>query len=144
MEIRRVPVDWDHPRDASGHPVALLRGSFSRVWREWRAGFVAWEKGAHQGCRSFDGTYLQWTGGEPRPSQYMPDWEYNDTTCYQVYETTTGGTPLSPVFADITLLATWASRNLPTSRGREGKKFQSVEKWIGWIEDQIDSRAEER
>lgn len=140
MEVRRVPPDWEHPRDTKAMHVPLLGGSFSRIWREWRAESLAWRRGLHPSAKQFDGTFLEWSGGEPVAAFYMPDWECSDATCFQIYETVTEGTPLSPVFSEVSMLASWAARNIHTRTDQDGKHYRSAESWLLWIEDQIDSR----
>jgi hypothetical protein len=115
-EVRRVPPNWKHPRDERGHEVPLLSGSYAATvlrWdecdKQWQAGFRDnWEGG----WKPLDGseecaTYAEWNGDRPRPEDYMPDWPDNERTHYQMYETTSEGTPISPVRETPEALARW-------------------------------------
>jgi hypothetical protein len=45
-------------------------------------------------------------------------------THFSLYETTTEGTPLSPVFPSISELAQWCSKNIPLWNGNFGPVYQ--------------------
>ena len=80
-EIRRVPLDWEHPRDERGEPIPLYsRGSLTpELVQELLA----------------EGDSL-----ERIESQYMPDFSAvpEQELGLQAYETTSEGLPISPVF----------------------------------------------
>jgi hypothetical protein len=69
-EVRRVPLDWQHPLDKSGRPIPLL---------------------AHEPGATIEDSDSQMPYFSTVPSEQMG-------IC--AYETTSEGTPLSPVFPD--------------------------------------------
>ena len=86
-EIRSVPLDWKHPTDANGHYIPLLDQSYREAMDEWSTVYPDED--------------------EPDPADYRPDWDESTATAYQVYETVTEGTPVSPVFATTSELRAW-------------------------------------
>lgn len=102
-EVRRVPPDWEHPRghrydpqrykplfDGFNTAVAAFQNDIDRV------GLVA---------------ALHENAGAPNPEDYMPDWPAEERTHYQMYETTSEGTPISPVMDSPEALARWLADN---------------------------------
>lgn len=103
-EIRRVPADWRHPKDDKGHFKPLYDG-----WRKYLSDKEAWLLGTHPQC---DPT-LSWEdyAGNHTAEDYMPDWPEADRTHYQIYETCTEGTPITPVLASFDAVCQWAADN---------------------------------
>ena len=85
-ECRRVAPDWKHPK-TDGRYVPLHGRDILEFWDE--------------------------EDGDPQfeESELMPDWTSEQATHYQMYEDTTEGTPISPVFATPEELATWLVEN---------------------------------
>ena len=83
-EIRRVPSDWQHPRDSNGYK-PLYDRSYETVMKEW----IEYEEPP-----------------KPDPDYYRPEWK-EEPTHYQIYETVTEGTPVSPVFASLDEMKDW-------------------------------------
>ncbi|RLC88690.1 MAG: hypothetical protein DRJ03_02095 [Chloroflexi bacterium] len=117
-EVRRVPKDWEHPLQNDGEPVPLFDGFQQRV-KDWDEGDEKWKQGL---CRSYlcngpewepignarvGDTYTDYAGPRPNPSDYVPDWPEAERTHYQMYESVTEGTPMSPVFETPEELARW-------------------------------------
>jgi hypothetical protein len=119
-EVRKVAVDWQHPKLNAMLFVPLLDGAkfskdlqrYEEDRRMWTLGQVrdpldqtAWisrgEAGLTQSC--FDTFY----GAPPASDEYMPLWDTNEATHYMLYETQTRGTPLTPAFATQDELAQW-------------------------------------
>ncbi len=98
-EIRRVPADWEHPRDAAGVYCPMHDYDFSDALRKWVREWEKWEKGTHPDREGRDYPYWEWAGGPPRPEYCRPVFE-EEPTHYQIYETVSEGIPVSPVFAD--------------------------------------------
>jgi hypothetical protein len=65
-----------------------------------------------------------YAGNCPRKSECMPAWPMANRTHFSLYETTTEGTPLSPVFPSISELAQWCSKNIPLWNGNFGPVYQ--------------------
>lgn len=120
-EIRRVPIGWEHPRQecrhspwAGGCDEAKRNGGkcyqpvydrdFETAATDWLKENAAWENGedsskagqeAETGERVF---YWEWGGSPPDREYYRPKWTDEECTAYQMYETVSEGTPVSPVF----------------------------------------------
>jgi hypothetical protein len=92
--------------------------SFADAAKDWKEHFLAWENG-HNLCfdrpRTEDdaGEYWEYNGNPPDRAYYRPDWDEKTRTHLQMYETTTEGTPISPVMATPEELARWLCN--PTS-----------------------------
>ena len=110
-EIRRVPPDWEHPRwtedDAPynslrsvvGEYRTLFDESYSEAVRRWVAGFQAFLINHPSGVDANGCSY--WEGESPPDKNHYRDREWNEeeATHYQVYETVSEGTPVTPHFA---------------------------------------------
>ena len=101
-EIRRVPPNWEHPKDSKGNFKSMYDEDFDAALTEWLEGYKLWKKGEHpdQQKEYYDkgDPYWEWNGAPPDPDYYRPKWE-QEPTWYQVYETVSEGTPVSPPFA---------------------------------------------
>lgn len=110
-EIRRVPAGWEHPRQNGGRCFKPLHDedfeSAARRWLDeldkWLAGGFAQTRAEHPEYGYDPETPLtcfdEWHGGYPDSEYYRPRWTLEEATHYQLYETVSEGTPLSPVFA---------------------------------------------
>lgn len=111
-EIRRVPPNWIHPKnDYCRHrptcdPVCykpLYGRYYQEVAREWLDGCIAWNNGTHEELISTPRLqkeypyYWEWHGRSPDPDDYVP-YKKNQATWFQVYETVSEGTPVTPPF----------------------------------------------
>lgn len=145
-EVRRVPADWEHPMRRCEHsPWAggcstarehdglcfqpLFDRSFEHDAREWLDGAIAWDNGTDPDCARHKLTHPFWWqehGDPPDPKYYRPTW-ISEPTHYQMYETVSEGTPLSPIFATPEALIEW----LVTDGGRDGKHSRrAAEKFV--------------
>lgn len=120
-EIRRVPEGWEHPEGRH-----LYDGSYSEAARRWIEEFDLWRGRMHPSQIRMRGIYERdgeldryedlydhdrfWEYQLP-PDEYMmrPDWEAEGIVAdhYQVYETVTEGSPVSPVFASLDGVRDW-------------------------------------
>lgn len=107
-EIRRVPPDWQHPRNALGHYEPLHDRSYEAALAEWTEGKRKWDAGEdpHR-AQHPKSTWEAWSGAAPNPDYYRPDWPAESATAFQVYETVSEGTPVSPVLATHDDLIHW-------------------------------------
>ena len=74
---------------------------FAETMREWIARWDKWEAGERPDYCDEEGKKLpfwEWDGAPPRPEYYRPDWPEGTATWYQVYETVSEGTPVTPPF----------------------------------------------
>lgn len=120
-EVRRVPPDWEHPRMKNGfryygHTEVALQPMFDESYRaakeRYDAGLLRWKQGEdpgqqRRGLPKTEAEYRDYHGGPGDRNYYRPDWPEESRTAYQVYETVTEGTPISPVFADREDLIAW-------------------------------------
>ena len=114
-EVRRVPPDWKHPRRGRNY-VPLFEGPWEAAAERWDRDAAQFAKGKwHDGDPLPDSaaglTYAEWDGERPKREDYMPTWSAEETTHWQMYETTTEGTPLSPVMPTPEALAHWLADN---------------------------------
>jgi len=119
-EVRRVPVNWEHPRDANGRYIPLL-DDFTRYLSYWKEAKKKWDEGFFKILmdqeewrpkeRYMNGSWEEREGPCPKQENYMPDWTEEERTHYQMYETTSEGTPISPVMETPEDLARWLADN---------------------------------
>ena len=137
-EVRRVPADWEHPRDAQGDLIPLHDGYNKRV-AEWDEGNAKWKEGLRDdwkgGWKPLDEeeramTFAEWDGERPRKADYMPDWPIEQRAHLQMYETCTEGTPISPVMDTPEHLARWLADNKASAFGGQTATY---EQWLGMI-----------
>lgn len=98
--LRRVPPTWEHPKDKRGHYVPLHE-RFPYNEEEIK-------EGLENGWLDAD---------EPNYGiGVMPQWDEREKTHIQLYENTTEGTPISPVFAvsEIDALCSYAAEHCTT------------------------------
>lgn len=120
-EIRRVPPNWEHPRQPCKHSPwsggcdeakgnggmcyqPLYDQSFEQAAKEWRDAYAAWERGERPSYwddedRAENRQFWEWYGEPPNREFYRPEWKEGEATWFQVYQTVSEGTPVSPPFA---------------------------------------------
>lgn len=100
-EIRRVPPNWEHPKNEDGHYVPMYDYDFDTALEKWLAGYTLWKKGEHEDQIKHpqykDDEYWLHHGGPPDPDYCRPAYE-EEPTWFQVYETVSEGTPVTPPF----------------------------------------------
>lgn len=111
-KIRRVPKDWQHPRDEKGHYKPLYDQDYETAFTEWQEEKAEFESDdnaeerkrivAEYDCHTFE----DWHGSAPNRSHYRPAFA-SEPTHYQVYEDVSEGTPTSPVFASLEEMRAW-------------------------------------
>ena len=110
-QIRRVPADWMHPKNDKGH-IIPMHDHFPYNEEEIEEGLA-------------DG----WLDNEP-PNygcDVMPQWSDEERTHFQLYENTTEGTPLTPVFATPEEVARYAADNHVSTFG---SMTATYEEWL--------------
>lgn len=113
-EIRKVPGDWKHPvytsenarsRDRIGDFMPLHDEDFETAASKWEADFALWLKGAHKShpskAKYFDADMRFWEYSWPPDREHHRErkWTDAEATHFQVYETVSEGTPVTPAFA---------------------------------------------
>lgn len=120
-ELRRVPASWVHPKDDNGTLIPLFQDlqlkqsqdKWEHYNKLWNDGFYGDIKGSPVPLTDVqrEHCYSDWVGERPRDEDYMPLWPESERTHYQLYETTTEGTPASPVMSSLKELAEWLGKN---------------------------------
>lgn len=103
-EIRRVPPNWKHPTDANGDYLPLHDETYEEAAKRWLANCVSWANGMHPdliedpAMKDKFPFYWEWEGNPPDKNDYRPAFE-EEPTWFQMYETVSDGSPVTPPFA---------------------------------------------
>lgn len=105
-EIRRVPPNWEHPKRENGSYQPMFDRSATKSYQDWLEDFEQFkekelkEVAKEQGYDINDpySAFCDWNGSPPDPDYYRPEWDESKATWWQVYETVSEGTPVSPAF----------------------------------------------
>lgn len=152
-ELIRVPADWEHPRKRCEHspwaggcseakanggmcfqPLHMKR-DFDTEAREWLNDVMAWDAGTHADLVGGTATkedypyFWMWAGEPPDIEYYRPKWT-SEPTHFQIYETVSEGTPVTPHFATQDELIDYLVKHgdfWDQSRAREGRQTHA-----GW------------
>jgi hypothetical protein len=117
-EIRRVPPDWQHPREhPSNDYIPLYDSSYDEAAQIWITQFLAWEQPNNQDRLQTETEcgehvyFWDWAGPPPNPNSYRPHWTPQQCSSYQIYETISEGTPISPVLHTTQELKNWLTND---------------------------------
>ncbi len=103
-----VIPNWEHPQEERPNYrtqrmemryVPLYDRSYREEMAEWIKNHLLWEKGEHPRQDPECKFYAEYDGEAPRSYNYRPDWKEEEATWFQVYETVSEGTPVTPPFA---------------------------------------------
>jgi len=113
-ECRRVPANWEHPKNEQGHYIPLY-AKFPYDAEEIEEGILG-----------------GWLTGEPPlyDVAVMPEFPEGAATHYMMYEDCTEGTPISPAFSTPDELARWLT---DTRASAFGYMTQSYDAWMAII-----------
>lgn len=138
-EVRRVPPNWEHPRQECKHSpwsggCDEAKRSGGKCYKPLMQGYADAKAGfekmlAEKGLQEA----IEYYGGAPDVNDYVPEWSPEQATWFQVYETVSEGTPVSPPFATreelVDYLVThgdfWAQH-----RGRGGYSRKAAEAFV--------------
>ncbi len=138
-EVRRVPKNWQHPKQKDGSYYPLFDGNFKEAFAEWMEGWEKWQLGLCEQYGKGDKwgpadpadrqmTYTERECRIPSPDDYMPEWTDEQKTHVMMYETCSEGTPISPAFETPEEMARWLADN-------DVSAFSSLtatyEEWLG-------------
>lgn len=140
-EVRRVTKNWEHPKDENGNYKPLLGYSFTERLKEWEEAKEQWDKGYRSSwddknpwkpkeADELEMTFEEWDGEKPEIEDYMPEWTEEEKTHIQMYEDTSEGTPISPVFDNAEEMAKWLADNGASSFG---SMTATYEQWLATI-----------
>ena len=144
-EIRRVPPNWEHPKQSKYNPLTRQEEesyhpqfdeAYLYAFDEWLKEHVLWEKGEHPDQQDKDTQlpryYAEWNGNPPDVDYYRPDWKPEEMTWWQVYETVSEGTPVTPPFETREELVEYLVANgdfWDQSRRKEGRSSMPCGPW---------------
>lgn len=123
MEIilRHVPANWEHPKNNHGKYIPMFDIYYGDALEEWLQNNEMWNNGTHPDLienpklKEKYPFYALWGSDAPVVKQYQTrKYKQEELTHIQIYETTSEGTPLTPVFAkeDFDSLCEYAAKNL--------------------------------
>lgn len=111
-EIRRVPPNWEHPRYTSenarrqadiGQHMPLYDQTYDDARQKWLDGFALWQQGKHPEQIKHPGkswTACDWWEYDSPPDREMYRPAFTEpATWFQVYQTVSEGSPVTPPFA---------------------------------------------
>lgn len=147
-EIRRVVPNWEHPKtEIANHRLGRMEEcyqpmhdqSYIEAITEWIKNHQLWEAGEHKDQKNGNAEYryyAEWHGDAPEHKYYRPNWKPEEMTWYQVYETVSEGTPITPPFATQEELIEYLVAS--GTFWDEGKKWsrkqaESFVKGCGWV-----------
>lgn len=136
-EVRMIPADWQHPKDARGNYIPLLDGSYAESAAQYAEEKAKWERGDFPDYASAESramSYEEWNGSAPVETDYMPAFAEGTATHLCMYENTSEGTPISPAFKTPEELARWLA---DTGASAFASQTASYESWLaackqGW------------
>lgn len=148
-EIRLVSKDWKHPKKDNGRYDPLYDSDFGRKMKKqhredkenWNKGLVRnWVNDTYN-SKSDEQEKMSWEeycleeGMEVEfdKSMYMPFWKEEELTHMAMYEDTSEGTPISPVFKreESEEMAKWLVDNEASAFG---DSTASYKEWLNMIE----------
>ncbi len=109
IEIRKVPKDWKHPKNASGDFIPLYEGTeLATGQKEWDLQNMKWLEGFTKELNNegdiiwvnktpdeFEITFEEYDSPRPLEKEHMPEWKESELTHLMVYEDESEGTPLT-------------------------------------------------
>lgn len=122
-EIRMVPPNWEHPKKQNVIRFSPQEGlhyceeyqpmydqRYEEASAEWIEAFIKWHVAKeYDDCADAENRklpYWDWDGPPPDKEYYRP-WKNEDATWFQLWETVSEGTPVSPPFATKEELVTY-------------------------------------
>lgn len=139
-EIRRVPPNFEHPRDDTGKFKPMHNQSFADAAKHWKEEFADWERGVRPDyCTDPESRaleYWEYSGTPPDREYYLPyePATLGDDAWFAVYETVSEGTPVTPAFATKAELIDYlvASGDFwDQRRGDGGWRREAATKFVG-------------
>jgi len=118
-EVRRVPANWQHPKDE-------MTGRYKPLFDGFRYADAAKEFMDKVNAEGLQAA-IDWCGQAPDQNDYMPNWTEREMTHYMMYEDTSEGTPISPAFSTPEELARWLT---DTGASAFGGMTADYEHWL--------------
>src|SRR5258708_9087681 len=106
FEVRRVPANWEHPKDGHGNYIPLHNDTFDQemlTWEQRKNHFLRGIRSPENIDKGYPSTlrvFIEAFGPGPDASNYV---NYNGQECTHVaiYEEFTFGTPVTPFFPSV-------------------------------------------
>lgn len=102
-EVRRVPLSWKHPATKCRHSPWAGGCSYAKMNGDGECPHPLFDHDIEAAERDYQKRPIpedpEDDEGPPNPLYYRPAWTEAEATAYQMYETVSEGTPVSPVFA---------------------------------------------
>jgi len=95
-EIRMVPPNWEHPKDSYGEYSPMFDEVFEVALEKYYQNYMSWRNKTHK-YYAEEYTFVDYFGNPPNPNYCRPEFK-EEPTWYQVYETVSEGTPITPPF----------------------------------------------
>ena len=139
-ELRKVPANWEHPKDSYGKYIPMLKDFYGDALEEWIKENNSWNDGTHPDLiknpsLKDDYPFYAMYSGNPPTVEYFQTRKFKpeELTHIQLYENTSEGTPLSPVFpADqLDQLCEYAENNCSVF----GSQKTTRERWKQMLSD---------
>lgn len=137
-EIRMVPPDWEHPKYTKdnakytnwiGSYIGMYDQDYDSACAEWYEGVKNFKPSEY--CKWFH----EYKGNPPNPESYRSrKWTNEEATHYQVYETVSEGTPVTPHFATKEELVEYLVEHgdfWDQEQGNGGWKRENAEGFVG-------------
>jgi hypothetical protein len=144
-KIRKVPPNWQHPKDTRGEYKPLFNENFDDAFAEWLGDFNRIQSGklTDDERKDYPRGLCEWLQDNqaPDPEYYRP-YKDEDASWFQVYETVSEGTPVTPPFATkeelVNYLATYGDF-WDQKRGHGAWNRITAEKFVadGWAPSMI-------
>lgn len=108
-EIRRVPPNWEHLKlhDWSGSLQPMYDSTYESARNKWLDGLRDWYAKPEIERDGYD----WWEEEAPPDRDYYRPWKDEEATWYQLWETVSEGTPVSPPFETKEELAVYLAEN---------------------------------
>jgi hypothetical protein len=137
-EIRMVPPNWEHPKKEDGAYQPMYDNTFDEAFFKWVDGYKLWKEKKHPEYTD-ECEYWDEYGHPPHPADtnyYRQEFK-EEPTWYQVYETVSEGTPVTPPFETKEELIDYLVSSgdfWDQQRGHGGWKRENAEKFVssGW------------
>lgn len=105
-EIRRVPPHWEHPKRDDGSYQPMFDHSAQDRFLQWLEDFERFKaEEMKEACEEYGydardayAAFCDYDGGPPDHIYCRPNWSKSEATWFQVYETVSEGTPVTPAF----------------------------------------------
>lgn len=102
-EIRRVPPNWDHPKNGQGEYLPVHDRDYNEASESWIRKFLSFENCKKEGnITPLNVEYYWESESPPDPDFYIScyrSYEIEKANWYQIFETESIGTPVTPAFS---------------------------------------------